>query len=271
MGRSSVMALIVPDLVHPFFAEVAKGLSAALRKHAYSLVISSSEDYPGWNRKKIQHLAATGVDALIIASVQTGTESLRWLEERGIPYVLIDRKFPGWKASFIGVDDRVVGRLATEHLLEVGCRRLAHIGGAKVSSSLERLEGFRETVLSRGLPPREEYIVSRAHGDDLGDVTGCEAMQQLLKLRPPPDGVFCYNDPCAMGAMSAILDAGLRIPQDVAVVGCGDIHYSRFLQVPLTSVSQQSEMLGQKAGQIAISLVGQSGHHVPGQCCSSRG
>src|SRR5436305_382754 len=75
-GRSSVMALIVPDLVHPFFAEVAKGLSAALRKHAYSLVISSSEDDSRLEQKEIEHLAATGVDALIIASVQTGTDSL---------------------------------------------------------------------------------------------------------------------------------------------------------------------------------------------------
>jgi len=255
-GRSKVIALIVPDLVHPFFAEVAKGLSAVLRSHAYSLVISSSEEDPALEQKEIEHLLGRRVDALIIASVQTTAQSFRRIEERRTPYVLIDRKFDGWPANFIGVDDALVGRLATEHLIDVGCRRIAHIAGTDVSSAIGRLEGYKQTLEKHGVSVPDEWIVSRgAHADDLGDVTGYEAMQRLLALRPRPDGVFCYNDPTAMGAMLAILEAGLSIPNDLAVVGCGDVHYSRFLRVPLTTISQQTEAMGRKAGQLALSLV----------------
>lgn len=254
-GRSNVIGLVVPDLVHPFFAELAKGLSAVLRAKAYSLVISSSEEDPALERKEIEHLLARGVDALIIASVQTKIESFQRIEEHRTPYVLIDRKFEGLQANFIGVDDVLVGRLATGHLIEIGCRRIAHIAGTRVSSATGRLAGYRLALQEHGFPVRKEYTVSRSHADDLGDVTGYQAMQRLLALRPRPDGVFCFNDPAAMGAMLAILEAGLRIPEDIAVAGCGDVHYARFLQVPLTSVAQQTEMIGRKAGQLALSLV----------------
>jgi LacI family transcriptional regulator len=255
-GRSNVVALIVPDLVHPFFAELAKGVSAAIRQRAYSLVISSSEEDPVLEQKEIEHLLARGVDALIVASVQTSTESFRRIEARNTPYILIDRKLPGWNANFIGVDDELVGCLATEHLIEVGCRRIAHIAGARVSNATARLEGYRRTLATHTLPMSEEFTVAASRSDDLGDVSGYQAMQQLLALRPRPDGVFCYNDTSAMGAMLAILEAGLRIPQDVAVIGCGDVHYAPFLQVPLTSVAQQSAAMGKKAGQLALSLIG---------------
>ena len=255
-GKSNVVALIVPDLVHPFFAELAKGVSAAIRQRAYSLVISSSEEDPALEQKEIEHLLARGVDALIVASVQTHTESFRRIEERNTPYILIDRRFPGWNANFIGVDDELVGCLATEHLIEIGCRRIAHIAGARVSSAVGRLEGYKRTLAKHGLLLPDEFIVAPTHSDDLGDVTGYAAMQQLLALRSRPDGVFCYNDPAAMGAMLAILDAGLQFPPDVAVGGCGDVHYARFLRVPLTSVAQQSVALGKKAGQLALSLIG---------------
>jgi LacI family transcriptional regulator len=255
-GRSRVIALIVPDLVHPFFAEVAKGLSAVLRSHAYSLVISSSEEDPALEQKEIEHLLGRRVDALIIASVQTTPQSFRRIEERHTPYVLIDRKFDGWRAHFIGVDDELVGRLATEHLIDAGCRRIAHIAGTGMSSAIGRLEGYKQTLEKHGLSAPADFIVSRgAHADDLGDVTGYEAMQRLLALRPRPDAVFCYNDPTAMGAMLAILEAGLNIPNDIAVVGCGDVHYAQFLRVPLTTISQQTAAMGRKAGQLALSLV----------------
>jgi LacI family transcriptional regulator len=255
-GRSRVVALVVPDLVHPFFAEVAKGLSAVLRSKAYSLVISSSEEDPALEQKEIEHLLARGVDALIIASVQTTAQDFRRIEERHTPYVLIDRKFDGLPANFIGVDDELVGRLATQHLIDVGCRRIAHITGGGGSTAIGRLKGYTRTLEKHGLSVADDLIVSRStHADDRGDVTGHAAMQRLLALRPRPDGVFCFNDPTAMGAMLAILDHGLKIPNDVAVIGCGDVHYSKFLRVPLTTISQQTEAMGAKAGQLALSLV----------------
>jgi LacI family transcriptional regulator len=261
-GRSNVAALIVPDLVHPFFAELAKGLSAELDA-SHSLVISSSDEEVDQEQRQIEHLLARRVDVLVIASVQPTPDSLRRIEERKTPIVLVDRRFAGWQGHFVGVDDRRMGRLATEHLIEVGCRRIAHIAGGKVSTALGRLEGYRETLREYDLPVSRELMVARLQGDHLGDVTGYRAMQQLLRRRHRPDGVFCYNDPTAMGAMQAILEAGLDVPQDIAVMGCGDVHYAPFLRVPLTSIGQQSDLIGRRAGQLALSLLAADRHRPP--------
>ncbi len=254
-GRTFMIGLIVPDLVHPFFAEVAKGLSAVLRKKGYSLVMASSEEDPELERQEIDNLLARRVDALILASTQWTVESFRRIEEQKTPYVLMDRRFAGLAANFVGVNDEVVGLLATEHLIERGCRRIAHIRGLETSTALGRLEGYRRALAKHGMPLFEEYVVKGRSGDDAADVSGYEAMLRLLRLDPRPDAVFCYNDPVAMGAMKAILDHGLRIPEDMAVVGCGNVHYSGFLRVPLTSVDQNCRAIGERAARLAIRLV----------------
>jgi LacI family transcriptional regulator len=141
-GRSYIAGLVVPDLVHPFFGQVAKGLSSGLRKKGYSLVLSSSEDDPELERQEVEQLLARRVDVLIVASAQSTVETFHRLEEQNIPYVLIDRRFDGLAANFVGVDDAAAGELATAHLIEAGCRRIAHIGGPKVSTALGRVAGF---------------------------------------------------------------------------------------------------------------------------------
>jgi LacI family transcriptional regulator, galactose operon repressor len=254
-GRNCTMGLVVPDLVHPFFAEVAKGLSRALRKEGYSLLISSSEEDAELERQEIDQLLAGRVDALVVASAQGTIESLRRIEEQKMPYVLIDRQFTGLAANFVGVDDLAVGDLATSHLIEIGCRRIAHIRGPEVSTALGRLEGYRRALARHDVTPPEEYLAGGCSGDDTGVASGYEAMGKLLALRPAPDGIFCYNDPIALGAMKAILEAGLHIPGDVAVIGCGNIHYADLLRVPLSSVDQDSAAIGERAGQLALALI----------------
>jgi LacI family transcriptional regulator len=254
-GRTNLIGLIVPDLVHPFFAQVAKGISAKLRSADYSLIISSSEDNPTMEGREINQMLARRVDALILASAQSSADSLRKIEDSGIPCVLLDRKIKGLKASFVGIDDVMAGTMATTHLLDIGCKVVAHIAGSNVSTALDRQAGYSATLAGRGLTLPSGYIVRRGHGDDSGDEAGFVAMKQLLSLNPRPDGVFCCNDPIAMGAMRAILEAGLRIPGDVALVGCGNVHYADFLRVPLTSVDQDSNSLGTSAAKLALSLI----------------
>lgn len=254
-GRTFIMGLVVPDLLHPFFAQVAKGLAGALRSNGYSLVISSSEEDPEFEQQEIDHLLARRVDALVIASAQFSVECFRRIEEQKTPYILIDRSFKGLAANFVGVDDVAVGSIATEHLIAIGCRRVAHIGGPQVSTAMGRLEGYRRALMRHGRDTPAEYVLSREHSTQASDANGYEAMQALLQLNPAPDGVFCYNDPTAMAAMKAILEAGLRIPEDVAVVGSGNLHYSGFLKIPLTTVDQASEQIGERAAALALSLV----------------
>jgi LacI family transcriptional regulator len=195
------------------------------------------------------------VDVLIVASTQSTVDTFHRLEEQKIPYVLIDRKFDGLVANFVGVDDAAVGELATAHLIDAGCRRIAHIGGPNVSTALGRADGFRRALRARDIAVTPEYIEMREHGDDAGDASGYKAMQRLLALAAPPDGVFCYNDPTAMGAMKAVLEAGLRVPDDVAIAGCGNVAYADFLRVPLTSVDQQSDAIGERTARMALALL----------------
>ncbi len=254
-GRSYAMGLIVPDLVHPFFGEVAKSLSSVLRQKGYSLVLSSSDDDPRLERQEIEQLLARRVDVLVVASVQKDGGIFQHIREQKTPVVLIDRRFEAVNGHFVGIDDIAAGRIATEHLLEVGCRSLAHIGGPDVSTAAGRLQGYREVLRQREILERPGTVILREHGDDAGDRSGYQAMRRLLELKPRPDGVFCYNDPTAMGAMKAVLEASLRVPEDVAIVGCGNVTYADFLRIPLTSVDQKSEEIGKRAAKLALSIL----------------
>lgn len=255
-GRTYTVGLVVPDLTHPFFAQVAKSLSRALRQRGYGLLISSSEDEGELERVEIENLLARRVDSVVLASAQSSADCLHPLEEQKVPYVLIDRRFPGKVAHYIGVDDEAVGFMAGSHLLEAGCRRMAHIRGPEVSTSIGRLAGFRRALETAGLPFRPEQVVPvGASGDDRGEHGGYMAAKKLLAQRPRPDAVFCYNDPVALGAMRAMLEAGLRIPEEVAVMGCGNIEFGDLLRVPLTTIDQDSERMGEAAAEAALAQV----------------
>lgn len=254
-GRSYMMGLVVPDLVHSFFAQVAKSMTAVLRGHGYNLVISSSNEDPELEQQEIEQLLGRRVDVLIVASSQKDHDSLQRVDQHRTPYILIDRKVSGLAANFVGVDDEAVGEMATEHLIAAGCRTIAHIGGPPVSTALGRLNGYRRAMLRNGRSMPSAYVVTRALRNDLSDAAGYQAMAELLRLNPRPDGVFCYNDPTAMGAMKAILDARLRIPEDVAIVGCGNLVYADLLRVPLTSVDQDSEGIGEQVARLALDLI----------------
>lgn len=254
-GRTYMMGFVIPDLLHTFFSEIVRGLSGALRGSGYTLLVTSSDQDPKLEQQAVEQLIARRVDLLLVASTQRTTETFKRIGEAQIPYILIDRKFTDLNAHFVGVNDEEVGRMATQHLIDVGCKRIAHIGGTGLSPVMGRLEGYRRTLADRGMEADPQRIVSTGRVEELGDEAGYEAAKMLLKLSPAPDGIFCYNDPIAFGATAAVLDAGLRVPEDVAIVGCGNILYDRFLKVPLTSVDQQSMGIGQKAAKLALQLL----------------
>ena len=254
-GRTSTIGIIVPDLLHPFFASIANEISVEVRKNGYSLLISSSDEDPSQEKQQISQLLARRVDVLLIASAQLTVDSFRRIEERKIPYVLLDRQFAGFESNFVGVDDRAVGFLATSHLIEQGCLRIAHVRGPEISTATGRLAGYIETLAAAGRAPLSGHIVSIGpSGDHRGERGGYDATMKLLANKNRPDGIFCFNDPVALGAMRAILDRGLRIPEDVAVVGCGNLSYSDFLRVPLSSVDQGSKKIGKVAAHLALKL-----------------
>ena len=254
-GKSYTIGLIVPDLVHTFFAELAKGVSAGLRREAYQLILASAEEEPELERQEIEHLLARGVDALLIASCQNRAAGFRSLKNSNIPYVLVDRFLPRLNAHFVGTDDVAAGRTATEHLIQLGRRRIAHIGGELISTSVGRLTGYKEALAANRLPFRAELVAIRSRLEEAGVEMGNHAMRDLLKLRRRPDAVFCYNDLTAVGAIRCLLANKLRVPADVAVIGCGNLLLSEYLEVPLSSIDQSTQQQGEEAATLALSLI----------------
>lgn len=254
-GRTYLVGLIVPDLLHPFFAEIAAAISETLRKEDYYLVVSSSEEDPDLEEQEISQLLARRLDALIIASCRPTIGVFSRIDKQKTPFVLIDRSFSGLSSNFVGGDDLAAGMLATQHLIEIGCKRIAHIRGPETSPGIQRLEGYKRALGRNGRNVVEEYVIFEPKGDVGTRRRGAEAMRQLLRCEHVPDGVFCFNDPLAMGAVNEAVNQGLRIPEDIAIVGCGNLHYDDSLRVPLSSIDQHSHQIGVEAAQLVLATL----------------
>lgn len=255
-GKSFLVGLVVPDLLHPFFAEFAKALNGVLRKQNYGIFLASSEEDPEIEQQEIRQVLARGVDALLIASCQQTLGGFYGVEDQRTPFILIDRDFPHLRANFVGTDDVMVGRLAATHLIQTGKRRIAHIAGQDLSTGTDRLQGFRMAMQQDGLQIPDDYVIYNSKVEELGEKAGYDGMKRLLALKEPPNGVFCYNDLMAIGAMQATMEAGLSIPGDIAFIGCGNIRYSDYLKIPLSSIDQSTSKLGDHAGNLALELIG---------------
>jgi LacI family transcriptional regulator len=256
-GRSFTIGLVVPDLEHPFFAEIAKAIARTIRARDYSLIIASSEEDPTIEIREVENLLSRQIDALVFASTQRSARSpvFELLATTRLPYVLIDRRFPGLAANYVGVDDIEVGRTATEHLIALGYRRIAHLRGPEVSTGKDRLKGYQQALAKHNIKVQSRYILELEAGDNCSEEHGQEATRRLLALKPRPEAVFCYNDEVAAGALRAIGEAGLEIPDDIAVIGVDNNRYADLLRVPLTSIDQKTYQIGERAADLALTLI----------------
>jgi LacI family transcriptional regulator len=251
--RTFTIGLLLPDFTHPFFAEIAKAVAETVRPHGYHVIISYFEEDPELERNEAESLLARQVDGLIIASAQTAArvELFEGIQQRKVAFVLIDRPVAGVQASFVGVDNVAIGKLATTHLIEQGCRRIAHLRGPGSGIAAARLEGYQQALAAGGLEACPCHVLEAGYEDS----SGYKAMRKLLQLSPAPDGVFCYNDPVAIGAMKAVFEAGMNVPRDIAVTGAGNVHYSDMLAVPLTPVEQGTAPIGKQAANLLLKQI----------------
>lgn len=251
--RTYMVGVVIPDLMHSFFAEVAKGIARHLDPLGYQTVLSNSNEDPLAEGRQVERLIERHIDGLIIATAlpnwRNGGHAA--LQAGSTPFVLIDRLPVGSAAHYVGVRDEELGELATSHLLSLGRRRVAHLRGPRTANSAGRVRGYKRALAQAGVPFRPEYVV-QAGG---GDLAGFTAMRQLLALPERPDAVFCYNDPVGAGAIQAVLEAGLRVPQDVALIGAGNVHYSDQLRVPLSTIDQGSGQLGEAAAELLVRCI----------------
>jgi LacI family transcriptional regulator len=252
MGRTFMIGLIVPDLMYFSFAEIAKAVAGTVRPLGYDVLICCPNEDARLEASEIDHLLARRVDGLILASAQPPESSsvFERIEARKAPYVLIDRSYPETHAPYVGVQDEAIGRLATSHLIECECRRVAHISGPPAAIEAGRLKGYRQTLRAAGISVPESYVT---HAVD--EKNSYEVTRRLLSLKPQPDGIFVYNDGAAARAIGAILDAGMCIPEQIKVIGVGNAPYSHLLRVPLSTIDQSSGLAGQCAAETLISLM----------------
>jgi LacI family transcriptional regulator len=253
-GRSALVGLIVPDLLHPFFADVAKGLSRTLREHGYFLMISSSEEDPVLEQQEVDEMLAHRLDAIVVASCATDPSGLTRVQQGETPLILVDRMLDGIVTHFVGSDDYAAGKLATEHLLAAGCKRIAHIRGPESSTGRRRLKGFLDTMAKHNRPVPPEWIVAVRSVDVDGKMHGEKALRALRELKRTPDGIFCFNDVVATGVIMEAVRLGLNVPAELAVIGCGNLHFDDLIRVPLSSVDQRSAEIGERVAKLILEL-----------------
>jgi len=247
--QSYLIGIVVPDLMHSYFAEICRGVEAHARPVGYQNLICSTDEEPRKEMDEIEALLSR-TDGLIVASALSASDAkfYKRLISDGAKIVLIDRVLDGLRCSAVTTDDVQVGTLATEHLIKLGHRKIGHLRGPDVSTALKRLQGYREAMSKAKL---------KAMVRDCGftETDGYAAMQKWIAAGDLPSAIFAANDPAAIGAMAAANEASLKVPDDVAFVGAGSIHYGDMLGVPLTTVSWSKAEMGQAAATLLLELI----------------
>src|SRR5262245_47702899 len=251
LRRTHTLGIVIPDLMHSFFVEIIAGIEPVASVRGYGLLLCSSGEDPGKERAELEMLRGRQVDGVVLASAHGvgNTELLQQLVKRGTTLVMIDRDDHSTvKCHRVLTDDTRVGELATEHLLDLGRRAIAHIAGPPIAHARRRERGWRAALQARSIEPAADWLAPGGFMES----DGYHAMKRLLAARPRIDAVFAANDPSAIGAMKAIWEAGLRVPDDVAMVGVGDIALGDLLRVPLTTVGWSRQEQGRFAAELLL-------------------
>jgi LacI family transcriptional regulator, galactose operon repressor len=251
LRRTHTLGIVIPDLMHSFFVEIIAGIEPVASTRGYGLLLCSSSEDAGKERAELEMLRGRQVDGVVLASASASgnTDMLQQLTKQGTTLVMIDRDdHPAVKCHRVLTDDEQVGRLATSHLLDLGRRAVAHIGGPPIAHAKRRERGWREALRARAVKPADTWIVRGGFMES----DGFRAMKRLLAVRPRIDAVFAANDPSAIGAMKAVWEAGLKVPDDIAIVGVGDIALGDLLRVPLTTVGWSRRDQGRHAAELLL-------------------
>jgi len=253
-GRTGIIALAIPELDNPYFAELA---GAAIREAAglgYTLVMEDTAADRDRELMLIDGSRRHIVDGLIFSPVRISREEVL-AKPPAIPMVLIGEGVYDVPHDHIAIDNIAASHVAVQHLVSLERHRIAFVGaqaGDTRQSAHLRLRGYREALAGAGLPYDPALAVPTA---DFGRRDGLRAMRDLLALPEPPDAVFAYNDLIAIGAIRAVLEAGLRIPDDIAIIGIDDIEEGRFSTPTLTTISPDKEHIGRLAVRALVARI----------------
>ncbi len=250
--RTRTVGLVVTTVADPFAGEVACGIEQAANDHGYAVFLANSNADAECERKMVQAMAERRVDGIIVTSSRVGSDYLPMLAQLNVPMVLVNDQYPGEFVHSVMIANEDGSRAATEHLIELGHRRIAYVGDRSgYQTETERLEGYKRALSAAGIEFDAKLAV---HGDGRPEAA-VEAMNGLLKLADPLTAVCCYNDLTALGAMRAIWARGLRVPEDVSVTGFDDLFFAGYLEPPLTTVRQPMRRMGQIAMENLLKLM----------------
>lgn len=261
--RTETVGMVMGDIANPFAAELSRGVREVLEERGYTLFICISEHNPTEDVEAFDSLADHRVDGIIVATraSKTGNDRLEDLIDSGVPISLIGRDFRHAHADLVIADHLRGGYEATRHLIQLGHKRIGFVGVSLTQSlRLRRFQGYLEALNENGLPVEEQLIVGgRGNGEEMAGYSteemGYDGMLKLLELKNRPTAIFARNDFTALGALNAITRAGLRIPEDIAVVGYDDLPLASHMSPALTTVRQPTRAQGRAAAEFLLSRI----------------
>jgi LacI family transcriptional regulator len=244
LRQTRTIGLIVTDIENPFFPSLVRAVEDAARAEGYAILLGNAADDPEREAAYLDLLVDRRVDGVIIAASSLGVRHGEWLAEPPLPVVLVNTTSTGIALTAVASDNRGGARSAAEHLIGLGHQRLGFLAApSRNVDSPVRLAGVRDAMVAAGLDPSSLQVAS---GPAL--VGGGEAaMAELLDRDPRPTGVVAYNDLMAIGAMRAARSRGVRIPDDLSLVGFDDVEFASYVQPPLTTVAQDQATMGLEA------------------------
>lgn len=260
--RTHALGVILPDIYGEFFSELLRGMDQTAQRQHHQLLVSSSHHEPSGLGTAVRAMHGR-VDGLLVMAPDVGDAALLEVLPRGVPVVLLNRIEPALlpdDVSSIAVDNFDGARQMTAHLLALGHTRIGFIAGAAGNVDAgERERGYRAALRNAGIPIQAELCVR----GDFSEAGGWRGTERLLALATPPTAIFCANDAMAVGALSALRDAGVPVPSGMTVAGFDDIPVAAFLNPPLTSVHVGIADLGERAVALLLRALSE---RAPPQC-----
>jgi LacI family transcriptional regulator len=249
LKRSNSVGILIPELHGPFFGIMLSNVEAVLREAGKRVIITAGHSDENKERDCIEFLLSSSCDALILHVYSVSDEYLIKLNQGPVPIVLLNRFIPEMASRCISLDNDHGGYIATKALLELGHTELAYVSGPhwKVDS-FKRLAGHKKALAEFGLIYNEQLTVEGTFEES----SGREAMKQLLQLGIPFTGVVCANDEMAAGVMETAREQGLKVPEDISVIGYDNVSFSRFLHPKLSSIDCRIDEMGQMAARCVL-------------------
>ncbi|SFP79088.1 transcriptional regulator, LacI family [Geodermatophilus dictyosporus] len=259
-GSSRTVGLVVLDIANPFFTDVARGVEDVVNPAGLALILCNSDDRPEKESAHLDVLAEQRVQGVLITPTAELTPHLRSLRRRGVPVVLVDRRAPAADQCAVAVDDVLGGRLAAEHLLERGHRRIAFIGGASGLPQVQERHDGVEAAVREATGAVDELLTLSPEA--LTVAGGREAAARIVGMPASrrPTAAVCANDLMALGVLQEMVRQGVRVPDEFAIVGYDDIDFAAAAAVPLTSVRKPRQELGSRAARLLLDEARGEGH-----------